>query len=107
MQTSQTHTHYIYNLSITYTLSRYRGDGMQEKKRQEGKNEGKNDRGRGRNHPPQRRQLMRIWNMRIWEEEQNRKQKEEQKKETGSGPPTQLPGPFIRLVRPAWIIRWV
>ena len=40
---------------------------------------------------------------RIGEEETNRKQKEEQKKETGSGALTQLPG---RLLRPVWIIRW-
>ena len=38
----------------------------------------------------------------MGEEEKNRKQKEE----TGSGPPTQLPGPFGRLLRPAWIILW-
>ena len=42
----------------------------------------------------------------MGEEEQNRKQKEKQKKETGSGPPTQLPGQFGRLLQPAWIIRW-
>ena len=36
----------------------------------------------------------------IEEEEQNRKQKDEQKKETGSASPTQLPGPFGRLIRP-------
>ena len=43
---------------------------------------------------------------RMGEKEQNRKQKEKQKKETVSGPPTKLPGPFCRLLRPAWIIRW-
>ena len=46
-----------------------------------------------------------VIDVRMGEEEKNRKQKEEQKKETGSGPPTQLPGPFGRLLRPAWIIR--
>ena len=40
---------------------------------------------------------------RIGEEEKNRKQ-EEKKKETVSGPSTQLPGPFRCLLRPAWII---
>ena len=35
-----------------------------------------------------------------------RKQKEEQKKEIGSGPPTQLPGPFGRHLQPTGIIRW-
>ena len=34
------------------------------------------------------------------------KQKEEQKKETGNGPTTQLPGPFGRLLRPIWFIQW-
>ena len=44
---------------------------------------------------------------RMEEEEKNRKQKEEhKKKKTGSGPPIKLPGPFGRLLRPAWIIRW-
>ena len=42
---------------------------------------------------------------RMGGEEKNIQQKEEQKKETGSGAPTQLPGPFGRLLRPAWIIR--
>ena len=37
---------------------------------------------------------------RMGEEEKNRKQKEGQKKEAESGPPTQLPGPFVRLLRP-------
>ena len=27
------------------------------------------------------------------------------KKETGSGPSTKLPGPFGRLLRPAWVMR--
>ena len=39
---------------------------------------------------------------RIGDEEQ----KEEQRKETGSGTPTQLPGPFGRLLRLSWIIWW-
>ena len=38
---------------------------------------------------------------RIGDEEKNRKREEEQKKETGSGPPAHLPGPFDRLLRPA------
>ena len=41
---------------------------------------------------------------RMGKEEKKRKQKEEQNKETGSG--TQLPGPFGRPLRPAWIIQW-
>ena len=40
----------------------------------------------------------------IGGEKQNAKQKEEQKEEIGSGSPTQLPRPFSRLLRPAWII---
>ena len=39
---------------------------------------------------------------RMGEEEKNRKQKEAQKKETGSGPPTQLPGLFHRLLQLAF-----
>ena len=42
----------------------------------------------------------------MGEEEKNRKQKEEQKKDKGSGALIQLPGPFGRLLRPAWIIQW-
>ena len=42
----------------------------------------------------------------MGEEEKNRKQKEEHKKETGNGSPTHLPGPFDRLLLPAWIILW-
>ena len=38
---------------------------------------------------------------RMGEEEKNRKQKEEQNEETGSGVPTQLLGPFKFLLRPA------
>ena len=33
-----------------------------------------------------------VINARMGEEEKNRKQKEEQRKETGNGPPIQLPG---------------
>ena len=50
------------------------------------------DRGRRRNHPIQ------AIDARMGEEEKNRKQKEEQKKETESGSPTHLPGPFSRLL---------
>ena len=46
-----------------------------------------------------------VIDARMGEEEQNSKQKEEQKKETVGESPTQLPGPFGRLLRPAWIIR--
>ena len=42
---------------------------------------------------------------RMGEKEKNIKQKEEQRKETGSGTPTQLPGPFGHLLRPTWTIR--
>ena len=37
----------------------------------------------------------------MGEEKKNRKQKGVQKKETGSGPPGQGPGPFDLLLRPA------
>ena len=75
------HLFYIY---YKFTLSCYRGVGTQQcqEKRQEGKNEEKSDRGRGRNHPP-------PIDARMGEEEKNRKQKEEQKEDTGSEPPTQ------------------
>ena len=43
---------------------------------------------------------------RMGEENKNRKQKKEQKKGTGSEPPTQLPGPFGNLLRPTWITWW-
>ena len=49
--------------------------------------------------------LTQAINAHMGEEEKNRKQKDEQK-ETGSRPPTQLPGPFGHLLRPAWIIQW-
>ena len=31
---------------------------------------------------------------------------DEQKKQGGSGPQPSYPGPFGRLLRPAWIMRW-
>ena len=42
----------------------------------------------------------------MGEEEKNRKQKQERNKETRSERQTMLPGPFCRLLRPTWIIRW-
>ena len=58
-----------------------------QEKRQEGKNEEKKDRGRGRNHPPQPRQLMRIWG-------KKKRQKTEgtTKERNREWAPTQLPG---------------
>ena len=53
-----------------------------KEKRQEGKNDEKTDRARGRNHPP----TSQTNDARMWEEDKNIKQKEEQKKETGSEP---------------------
>ena len=52
-----------------------------QEKRQEGKNQEKMDQERRQNHPPKPRQLMCIWG-----KKKKTKQKEEQKKETGSGP---------------------
>ena len=73
---------------------REKGRDSQEK-RNEGKKEEKTDRRRKQNQPPQPRQLICIWG------KKRTKQNEEQKKNTGSGPLTQLPGPFV--LRPAWI----
>ena len=63
----------------------------------------KTDRCRRRNPPPPIQAIDAC----MGEEEKNRKQKEEQKKKNGRGASTQVPGPFSRLLLPAWIIRWV
>ena len=50
-----------------------------QEKRQQGKNKEKKDRGRGRNHPSQRRQLMRVWEKykRTGKRRKNKKKKQE------------------------------
>ena len=42
----------------------------------------------------------------MGEEGKNKKQREEKKKKTVIGAPTQISGPFDSLLRPAWIVRW-
>ena len=58
------------------------------------------DQSRGHNHPPQLKQLMRIWGKKKRTEN---KRKNKRKKQGSNPPPTQLPGPFGLLLQPAWM----
>ena len=73
---------------------------QRQEKKQKGKNEEKNGSGK-RAKPSTPTQGIDAF---MGEEEKNKKQWEEQKEETGSGPLTHLPVPFGPLLRPSWII---